>query len=197
MNEQTVIFAGLPGSGKDTQLSLLREYLEKHDPGRQVVHFDAGAALRALSKSTGYTQSMTASLLRKGELVPLFLISYVMSDFFVSSMHEDEHLLVSGGPRSEEQMEVFNSALLFYKRVHPIVLFLTVPQGVSEERLLKRARSDDTIEAIRSRVHWTLEQTLPVLEGFKRNPVYTYFEINGTPAPDVVHADILRKLSLS
>ncbi len=196
MNQLTIVVAGLQGSGKDTQVDLLKKYLKEHDPGKRVVHFDPGSMLRKFTATGGYTQEMVETSMNKGELQPLFMLSYMMSEFFISSMQGDEHLFVTGFPRSLDQLIVFNTAMSFYKREKPTLIFLDVPEEVSVERLLKRGRADDTKESIRKRIHWTHEQTLPVIRAFEADPNYTCFEVDGTPSIEEIHKDIMQKLNL-
>ncbi len=197
VNQLTVIIAGPQGSGKDTQVDLLKSYLTEHDPSRPAVHFDAGSALRKFTEEDGYTQDIVKMSLVRGELQPMFVLAHVMSTFFITSMRGNEHLLVSGFPRSEDQLLLFNSAMKFYKRESPVLLYFTLPEKISLERLLKRGRADDTAESIRARLGWTREQTLPVIEEFQKNPAYTYIEIDATPTIEIIHRDILNKLNLA
>jgi len=196
VNQLTVIVAGPQGSGKDTQVALLKEYLEKHDTARKTVHFDAGAALRAFAARAGYTQKKVEESLRRGELQPMFILADVMSAFFIENMQGNEHLLVSGFPRSEDQHMLFDSAIEFYKREDPTLLFLALPEDVSLARLLKRGRSDDTEESIRNRLRWTHSQTMPVIEKFRQNPKYRYLDVDGNRTIEAIHADIVSKLQL-
>jgi adenylate kinase len=197
VNPLTVIVAGPQGSGKDTQVALLKEYLEKNDPSRPTVHFDAGTALRAFSEGPGYTQVQVKESLSRGELQPMFILASVMASFLLSSMKGNEHLLVSGFPRSEDQQMLFDSAMNFYKRELPTLLFITLPEQESLARLLKRGRNDDTEEGIRERLRWNHAQTLPVLQKFKEDKAYTYTEVDGNRTREEVHADILAKLGLA
>ena len=196
MEQLTVIVAGPQGSGKDTQVALLKKFLEENDTSRKTVHFDAGNALRAFADKKGYTQALVKASLDRGELQPMFILADVMSEFFVSSMTGNEHLLVSGFPRSENQLMLFNSAMEFYKRAHPTLLFLSIPESESITRSLRRGRPDDSEESVRNRLRWTHEQTMPVIEGFRKNPQYTYIEVDGTPPIETVHAGIVSKLGL-
>ena len=196
VNQLTVIFAGPQGSGKDTQVSLLKTYLEKNDPARPTIHFDAGTALRVFAAHKGYTQEKVDASLKRGELQPMFVLADVMSEFFISNIKGDEHLLVSGFPRREDQQMLFDSAMDFYWCERPTLLFLSLPEEESLRRLLKRGRNDDTEAGIRERLRWTQSQTLPVLEKFRTNPKYRYIEIDGNRTIEDIHADILGKLNL-
>ena len=195
VEQLTVIFAGPQGSGKDTQVALLKNYLLHHYT-TPVVHFDAGTELRTFAHEGGFTQDHVAASLTRGELQPMFVLAHVMGRFFINWLKGEEHLLISGFPRSEDQLMLFQSAMSFYERKQPILIFLSVPEEVSVARLLKRERSDDTEESIRKRLRWTKEQTLPVIHTFQKNPAYRYIEIDGTTSIEDVHAAVLKQLEL-
>jgi adenylate kinase len=196
VQQLTVLFAGPQGSGKDTQVELLKKNLEAHDT-HKVVHFDAGNALRAFAAKGGYTQDIVKASLARGELQPMFILADVMSEFFINSISGGEHLLISGFPRREDQLMLFRSAMSFYKRENPTLLFLSIPESESIARALKRGRPDDSEESVRKRLKWTHEETLPVVEAFRADPAYTYIEIDGTGTIEETHAKVLSALKLA
>lgn len=197
MDRKTLLFLGPQGSGKGTQVQLLKEALGKRDPNRVIVHFEAGGALRAFSATQGYTQDLVNASLARGELQPLFVTGFVMAQAFISSMKGDEHLIVDGFPRSLEQLSVFDSAMKFYKREKPTLLYVNVSDEECIKRLLKRGRSDDTEESIRNRLSWTRNQVMPTVEWFRKNPEYQVIDVDGERTVEEIHQDILQKLDIA
>ena len=47
-NKKAFIFFGSAGSGKGTQVALLKDLLTEKDPTREILHYDAGAGFREL-----------------------------------------------------------------------------------------------------------------------------------------------------
>lgn len=186
---------GPQGSGKGTQAKLLGEYLKKTDPSRGVISFGAGDALRKFVRKDGYTQGIVAESLLRGELLPLFVLGNVWSDFFIGSYDGRQHVIVDGFPRAENQLELFHSAIEFYA-LKPVVVRISLSQESAMKRLAARARSDDTPESIRQRVAWYDENAESLLAWMRDRGRYQFLEIDGEPSPETIHADILAKLNL-
>jgi len=197
VEQQTAIFWGPQGSGKGTQVTLFKEYLAKNDSERTVVHFDAGAAIRAFCAEPGYTQEQVRKSVEKGELQPDFITTSLMSKMFISAMHGNEHLIIDGFPRTLDQYAIFDSAIRFYSREKPAILYIDISEEESVRRMLKRGRADDTEDSIRRRLAWTKETFSHVVELLRHNSFYRFIEINGEQSIDDVHREILGKLELN
>ncbi|HVU79987.1 MAG TPA: nucleoside monophosphate kinase [Candidatus Paceibacterota bacterium] len=197
MNPLTVIFLGPQGCGKGTHAELLEAYLRKSDPPRQVLYFSAGKQLRAFVEEKSYTADLNRSIIEKGGLLPTFLSVHVFADQLMREMKGNEHLLIDGFPRTEDQVPVLDSALRFYKREQPVVVYINISDEEAVKRLLKRGRADDTEEGIRARLAWTREHMEPILAWFRGNPAYRVAEINGERSIEEVHADVDRALGLA
>ncbi|MBC7836877.1 nucleoside monophosphate kinase [Acetobacteraceae bacterium] len=191
MNQQTVIFLGPQGSGKGTQLELLKQHLNKSDPDRKVVHFDMGAAFRGFRDTEGYSQAIVKDSLARGEIQPDFLATALFGNFLIENLKGNEHLLLDGFPRTLAQVEEYNSAIKFYNRGTSTVLHLNLSEAASIERLMKRGRHDDTEELIRHRLAWYQEQVIPALNYFRANPLYRVMEVNSDQPIETVHQDIV------
>ena len=187
---------GLQGSGKGTQVKLLKEYISAQDPGVPLVYFDAGAYLRAFFAEGGYTQEMVKASMGRGEIQPSFLPSYLWSRLFISELHGAEHLLMDGSPRALVEAELLDGAFKFYKREQPTVLFLNVSEEEGMKRLVKRGRHDDTEEGIKERFRWYREIVMNSVNYYRDKEGYRVLEINGEQTPAEVHADVIKALGL-
>lgn len=196
MEQKTVIFLGIQGSGKGTQVDLLEKYLTAAS-ATPVFRFATGSAFRRLIEGSGYTQDLVRETLNHGALQPLFLSVSLWADAFVRTMRGNEHLLIDGFPRTTLEAQVLDSALVFYKRAQPVVLSLTLSQDEALRRLLLRSRADDTTEAIKKRLAWYREYGAPVVEYYRSRRDYTLVEINADQPIEKVHADITAALGLS
>jgi adenylate kinase len=197
VDQLTTIFLGPQGCGKGTHIAELAKYLQEKDPSRKVVQFGMGNELRAFAAESGYTQEKVRESLLRGELQPLYLVSAMLADFFVTNCTGNEHVIVDGFPREEHQISVFDSAMQFYERTNPTLVYITISDEVALERLLKRGREDDTHEKILKRLQWTREQIEGILDWFRTNPRYRVVEINGEQTIEAVRQDILKALNLS
>ncbi len=198
MEPYTVIFVGPQGSGKGTQIEKLDAVLTKKDPTRQTVDFQTGRRFRALAmRGEGYTEQHLAETLETGVLQPLFLSVLLWADAMSEHLNPDKHVLIDGFPRTIAEASVVETALSFYKRDKVFVINLNTPEEVVRGRMIVRARKDDTLESIEARLKWYREETLPVLEYYKKRPNTEVIDIDGTHSIDEVHAEIVSALKLA
>ncbi|MEX0909699.1 MAG: nucleoside monophosphate kinase, partial [Candidatus Paceibacterota bacterium] len=146
MIPQTFIFLGSSGCGKGTQLENVLKYLTLKDSQRKVVTLGMGDSFRTFWNEGGYTQAHSLEILKKGALQPSFIQIYLWTDFFVHNVTKETHLLVDGTPRRIEGSRAFDSALRFYSRVKPVVVYLKVSRQWAKKRLIERASLSDKPE---------------------------------------------------
>ena len=198
MQPYTVIFIGPQGSGKGTQINKFDAALSAKDPLRQVVDIQPGRRFRALAaQSEGYTEEHVNETLDSGILQPLFLSVHLWGDAMRTHVDEDCHLLIDGFPRTVAEATVLESALSFYKRKPVSIINLVTPEEVVRQRMLGRARADDTPASIEARLSWYREETLPVIEYYKKRPDTMVYDIDGTDTIDGVQAQIVSALKLN
>ncbi len=194
MNQLTAIFLGPQGSGKGTQVNLLKEYLSKNDV-RPLIYFTAGTGLRAFAAGEGYTHEKVRPLIAGGKLMPTFITTALFSNRLIGSMHGNEHLILDGFPRTTDQIPDLNTAMQFYER-KPVVIYISLSDEVAKERLQKRGREDDTNEGIEERLRWSRDEAAAVNEWFKKNSYYTFVEIHGERSIEEIHTDIKKALHI-
>ncbi len=190
MQQQTIIFLGPQGCGKGTHAQMLKAYLKRVDQGRDVLYFSAGKQLRSFVQEKNYTANLNRSIIEQGGLLPTFLSVHVFSEQLMREMTGNEHLLIDGFPRTDDQVPVLDSAMRFYKREQPTIVYIAISDEEALKRLLARGRSDDTEQGIRQRLAWTREHMTPILEWFRANSMYKVVEINGDQSIEAVHQDI-------
>lgn len=198
MNPRTVIFIGPQGSGKGTQIERLDQVLKEKDPTRRVVDIQTGRRFRAMAASgEGYTEKHIEETLNTGILQPLFLSTVLWGDAMRTHLDDECHLLIDGFPRVIDEAKVLESALTFYHRSTIDIINLDTPEEVVRERMIARARPDDTVESIEERLKWYKEQTLPVVEYYRSRADTKVHDIQGMASIDEVHAAILNALQLN
>ena len=196
-NPFTIIFIGPQGSGKGTQIDLLSKVLKKIDPEHRVTDIQTGRRFRALAaKGEGFTERKVHETLDSGILQPLFLSVVLWGDAFQHHADPEGHILIDGFPRTVNEAKVLESALAFYKREHIIIINLETDEDIVRERMLLRARPDDTQNSIEARLTWYKEETLPVLAYYKERMHTTVINCDGTRTIHEVHAEILSSLGL-
>lgn len=197
MSPKTVIFVGPQGSGKGTQIEKLDRVLRELDPTRRVVDIQTGRRFRAMAASgEGYTERHIQETLNTGILQPLFLAVSLWGDAMRTHLDNQCHLLVDGFPRVVDEARVLESALSFYERTPVDIINLDTPEEIVRERMMSRAREDDTVASIEARLAWYRDETMPVLDYFRKRENTTVHNIDGTATIDEVHLSILKALAL-
>ncbi len=195
MQTHTIIFIGPQGSGKGTQIERLKVVMKERDPVRRIVDIQTGRRFRALAaKQEGYTDIHVSETLNTGILQPLFLSVVLWGDAFQNQVDEDCHILIDGFPRTVHEAHVLESAFSFYKRSPVTVIHLDTPEDIVRERMLCRAREDDTPESIEARLTWYREETLPVVSYYRTRPDTNVVDIDGTKSIDAVQQEIQKAL---
>jgi len=198
MEKQAYIFIGRSGCGKGTQAELLIEYLKKQNPEREVFRLESGERFRELVKGDSYTSKLARKVNDEGGLQPAFLSIYVWSDILINNLKEDDHLILDGVPRREEEAISLKKALINYEYKEANVLFLNVSESWAKKRLSERGRDDDKGEKeLENKMKWFEKRVVPTIEYLKneRTP-FIFHEVNGEQTIEEVHNEILGKLSL-
>lgn len=187
----TFILIGRSGCGKGTQGKLLEAYLQKKSPDTSVFYLETGQAFRNFLSIPGYSSLLAKEVNAEGGLQPEFLAVWAWAHLLIENFKGNEHLIIDGTPRKLREAAVLDSAMKFYKRERPHVLFINVSREWSREKLLARKRSDDETVQIERRLNWFEGEVLPALSFFKDNPEYRFRKINGEQTVEEVNAEIL------
>lgn len=189
----TVIFIGRSGCGKGTQAALLRERITKHDlDKRKILYVESGDRFRHFAAGESFSSKLSKEIYERDERQPDFLAALMWGGMLIEQLDDDMHLIFDGVARSRPEAELLTTALNFYKREAPTIIYLNVSRKWSEERLLSRGRSDDVdISKIDKRLNWFDKDVMPAIEYFKQNLYYRVIEVNGEQPINKVHTDIL------
>lgn len=196
MLPQTFIFAGPSGSGKGTQVALLKEYLAKKTPEIPVFSSYTGDGFRNLMNGTTLASRLAKEIQEAGALQPEFLAIWLWAGNLVNNVTGKEHLFIDGSPRKPAEAVVLDSAMQFFKREVVHIVEVNVSDAETKRRLLLRARHDDTEEGIDRRLGWYKTQVLPAIAYLKEQPRYRFHSINGEQTPAQVHEAIIKSLEL-
>jgi adenylate kinase len=117
-------------------------------------------------------------------------------DAFHHHVDPECHLLIDGFPRTRAEAEVLESALAFYRRTPLTIINLETSEEVVRQRMIQRARDDDTPGSIESRLRWYREETLPVLEYYRARAETQVIDCDGVQSIEEVQAQIQRGLKI-
>lgn len=194
MSPQTFVFFGIIGSGKGTQVDLLRKYLTDHNLASDILYTSTGDEFRKVIGSGSYTGQIVKETLEKGFLQPNFITTSLFTNILISGMKEETCLIADGYPRTISQSESFEMMMKFYGRKDVKIIYIELSKEEAVKRLKLRGRHDDTEEGITKRFDEYVNNVIPSMNYFKDKENYTIYTINGEQGIENVHQDIIKAL---
>jgi adenylate kinase family enzyme len=195
----TFIFIGRSGCGKGTQASLLIEELKREgkvSDKNPLFYIETGNKFRDFIAKTSHSSRQAKEVMDRSERQPDFLAVWMWADLLVTNLMGDEQLIFDGTPRSLGEAKVLDTALRFYGRQKPTVVYLDVSNDWSRERLAARGRSDDKAAGdIEKRLAWFESDVKPAIEFFEQNPDYEFIRVNGEQTIEEVHKELMEALN--
>lgn len=196
MKKGVYLFIGQSGSGKGTQVDLLKEKIESLDPGSKVFDLETGNMFRQLISGSSYTGKITKEMMSEGRLPPSFLGVHAWSHSIIESYTGDQHVFIDGTPRVVEEVPALCSTFEFFGW-SPHVINIEVSDRWAYERLKARGRDDDKDEAgVWGRIQWFHESVIPAMNLLKESPRVTFHTIHGEQSIENVHKDVCEELGL-
>lgn len=196
MNLKTIIFIGRSGSGKGTQIELMRDYFTKND-NREFFHLEAGARFRKFIADKYYASELAREISLSGALQPEFLSVWGWVSELIENLKENMHLLIDGTPRRIGEAHILESVFEFFKRENVEIVHIKTSQDWAIDKMQKRGRGDDIkMTSLMNRMDWFNKEVVPVIEYFRTHNSHTFHEINGEQSVEEVHQDILAALKI-
>lgn len=194
----TFIFVGRSGSGKGTQLELLKKYLTEKHPEQEFKSIIMGEIYRAFFSEKGYVQEIANDITTKqGKFQPDFLTNSLFVYKGIHSVDGTSNLFIDGYPRTVGQFQTLKDLFEYIKMTNPVFINVVVSADSVRNRMRARGRNDDSDLAIESRLGEYERAIVPMLEVVKKDSSVKYIEVDGEPAPEEIHKDIIAKLGLS
>ncbi len=169
-----VLLFGIQGSGKST----IGKYIaEKTD----VPFISIGDIFRRLSQEDSETGKLVKSLIEHGKFVPDELTMKLVNERLNENDTKNGFVL-DGAPRNLVQEKLFRHDL-------DLVVMVNLNEKVAIERLMSRGRHDDLEHAIKNRLDWHKENTVPLIDYFKSKGV-KIVDVDNTPAEEDVRKSL-------
>jgi adenylate kinase len=195
MKFQTFIFIGRSGCGKGTQVALLQEYIKTQDHKRPILYIETGERFRQFIKEPSLSSRLAAEIYKTGNRQPDFIAVWMWSHLLVEQMTGEEHLIFDGTPRSLHEAQIIDTAITFYNRQRPHVIYLNISRETSKARMIARRRMDDlNEEEIERRLNWFETDVLPAVEYFRNYSKYNFVELDGDQPVEAVQQELLLKV---
>jgi adenylate kinase len=148
-----VLLMGMPGAGKGTQGARLARAMG-------VPHISMGDLVRNLADAETAFAFQAQVFMERGRLVPDSLVLEILARRFEADDVRTRGFVLDGFPRTIDQAVALD-VLLGPRRVE-LVVELVVDPRTARDRLRSRGRTDDTDEAITSRIAEFERETRPV-----------------------------------
>ncbi|MFA7141791.1 MAG: nucleoside monophosphate kinase [Candidatus Paceibacterota bacterium] len=185
---------GKAGSGKGTQVNLLKERLHLN-------YIGSGELLRKRKQANDFTGKKIADVIDKGGLVltPVIFALWMSELEKLKNLENLNGILIDGSPRKILEAHLINQAIEWYEWQENFkVILINVPDEEVFKRLTKRAeiegREDDTRAGVEKRLAWYKEEVLEVVEFYKKKGLL--IEVNGNQEIEAVYNEIIEKLNL-
>ena len=154
-----MVILGRQGSGKGTQsLRICEAY--------GCIHVSTGDMLRSAVEQGTELGRQASQTMEAGGLVSDETINGIVAERFSHRDVSERGVLLDGFPRTVEQANALERILSGLGQSLTIAVNLDVPIEVVTERMLERARTDDTPEAIKRRLDLYEKETAPLLDWF-------------------------------
>lgn len=171
-----IVITGAPGSGKGTQSDLIVKQYGLH-------HISTGDMLRSQIAAGTPVGLEAKQIIAEGKLVPDQVMIEMLHDE-VKAHADARGFIFDGFPRTVAQAEALDRMLADMSQKVDILLVMQVEHETLVKRLLNRGltsgRADDNLETIEKRLKVYEENTLPVIEFYKRSGRYEHADNNST-----------------
>lgn len=196
MKKDTLVFMGSSGSGKGTQITLLKDYIKQHYSDTEILHYDSGSHFRSFVERDGYTSQEMKNILGRGELAPDFITAWLLVDELVKKLTPEKMLILDGFPRTVNQALMLDTAFKYYQSHNIKIVNIDVSPDEVRRRMIARGRADDqNTEVIEKRIKWYEDNVVPAINHFQEKDDYEVININGDLSPEEVHSQIIEKLN--
>jgi adenylate kinase len=181
-----ILLLGAPGSGKGTQGKLLAERLG-------LSKITTGDLLRAAVKANTPLGNEAKKFMDTGSLVPDTVILSMIKEQ-LAKPEAQQGAVLDGFPRTAIQGELVDRTLAERGQRLNYVLLLDVPEEELVRRMTARAaqegRSDDTPDAIKTRLQVYQRDTAPLIAHYAQRGIV--HRVPGTGAVDTIATEIQR-----
>lgn len=192
---QNLVFFGLVGCGKGTQIQLLMSFLKDKYATDSIHAYPGNAYRRHIQGNTEVGKLVKASMDR-GELQPDFLTNAIFVNILIENLNPEINLIADGYPRTIDQSSNFLAQMKFFDRKDVKIIYITLSEEEAMKRNLARGRADDTKEGLKRRFDEYKNNVVPAMNFLKEKGIEV-IEVNGEQSIEAVHADILKALNLN
>jgi len=182
-----LLLLAAPGGGKGTQ----GERLASHFGVR---HISSGDVLRAAAGDGSPAGLEVAAHQQRGDLVPDQIVFDLLVPVVAAAAARGGYIL-DGFPRTVPQAITAADIGARLDLTLDATIYLHVPEEVLVQRLLARARPDDSPDVIRHRLEVFTETTSPLIEYYRNRGILV--EVDADQPPESITDEIVSRLPAS
>lgn len=182
-----LLLLAAPGGGKGTQ----GERLASHFGIR---HISSGDVLRAAASDGSPAGREVAAYQQRGDLVPDQIVFDLLVPVVAAAASRGGYIL-DGFPRTVPQAITAADIGARLDLTLDATIYLHVPEPVLVQRLLARARPDDSPDVIRHRLQVFADATSPLIEYYRNRGILV--EVDADQAPEPLTDEIISRLPAS
>jgi adenylate kinase len=180
-----LLLVAAPGGGKGTQGDRLAAVYD-------VQHISSGDVLRAAARAGTPAGREVAGYQESGDLVPDKIVFDLVLPVVAAAAKRGGYIL-DGFPRTLPQAIEAAELGARLDLTLDAVVYLHVPEPVLVQRLLARARPDDTPEVIRHRLQVFEDTTSPLIGYYRDRGILV--EVDADQPPEAITSEIQARLS--
>ena len=180
-----LLLIAAPGGGKGMQGGQLAALYG-------IRHISSGDVLRAEAEAGTAVGREIAAYQQRGDLVPDHIVFDLLLPIIATAAARGGYIL-DGYPRTVPQAVQIYDVARQLDFTLDAAIYLNVPKPVLVERLMSRARPDDTAEVIKHRLRVFAETTSPLIAYYENRGIL--LEINGNQLPNAITAEIQARLA--
>jgi adenylate kinase len=182
-----LLLLAAPGGGKGTQ----GERLASHFGIR---HISSGDVLRAAASDGSPASREVAAYQHRGDLVPDQIVFELLVPVVAAAAARGGYIL-DGFPRTVPQAVTAADIGARLDLTLDATIYLHVPEPVLVQRLLARARPDDSPDVIRHRLQVFTDATSPLIEYYRNRGIL--MEVDADRVPESITDEIVSRLPAS
>lgn len=189
---QAIIFAGRSGSGKGTQINLLKDFLVKTKK-LNIQSVVMGDIFREFFDKKKDIQKITNDLsINEGKFQPNFLTDSLLISNTIDVIDNNSIIFFDGYPRNIHQLEVLKELLSYFKINNPVFVNLEISREDAKKRMLLRGREDDHDRAVENRLDEYDQFVRPMIERVKSDSYFKYIEVDGENLVEEIHKNLIK-----
>lgn len=155
-------------------------------------HLSAGDLLREERQRGSKNAIKIETCIREGEIVPMEITIELLRNAMQQS--ESKNFLIDGFPRKMDQALCFEETVCSCEAV----IYFNCSEETLKERIMRRSetsqRTDDNVDSMLKRFRTYKEQTMPVIEMYRKSG--KLIEIESDKAPMEVFEEVVAALEL-